>query len=195
MQNCPRGFHLAQKAPQTKEYLHKFLLRCLRQHSLPRSHKTTQRKLGMDPCLQCCVTKKQSAFPVLSTRGYSAAASPCREMGPCGLTAALESSLGTSDRLFLCSDCGASCHVLFQMLTKTRSRSIKRGGVKRGSGSWISFKQSDVLKTEECGQAFCAGPVLPAHCTERCLGRRSVLVAAVLCRIWLLVELLCLPAA
>lgn len=149
----------------------------------------------MDPCLQCCVTKKQSAFPVLSTRGYSAAASPCREMGPCGLTAALESSLGTSDRLFLCSDCGTSCHVLFQMLTKTRSRSIKRGGVKRGSGSWISFKQSDVLKTEERGQAFCAGPVLPAHCTERCLGRRSVLVAAVLCRIWLLVELLCLPAA
>lgn len=116
-------------------------------------------------------------------------------MGPCGLTTAMKGSRGTSDRLFACSDCGASCHVLFQMLAKTRSQSIKRAGVKRGSGSWISFKQSDVLKPEERGQAFCAGPMLPVRCAERCLGRRSALVAPVVCRIWLLVELLCLPPA
>lgn len=94
---------------------------------------------------------------------------------------------------FACSDCVASCLVLPQMLAETRSRSIKLSGLKCGSGSWISFKQRNVLKQEECGQTSCAGPVLPVHCAEHYLRLRDVSVASALCRIWLLIELLCLP--
>lgn len=95
---------------------------------------------------------------------------------------------------FVCSDCGASCLVLPETLAKTRSQSIKLSELKCGSGSWISFKQRNILKQEECGQTLCAGPVLSVHCVEHYLGWRNASVASALCSIWLLVDLLCLPA-